>query len=185
MSGIYRFKQSVNLEQDLELASQGTNTNGYYEIKASSLEEAFEQYIELVPQLSVKVVEHNKENLNVKLGFHMSSSSSNSVRYKLVIVISLLIFRVEYSQLLTPLRDETKLEWITIINNLRLRESAPDSQQVTYSRSFYKKQSLIVPYISILESKTWIPNQNTHIYEFIGTTLPFFMIIMAILIVYR
>ena len=95
MSGIYRFKQSVNLERDLvasaehlmELASQGTNVNGYYEIRAASLEEAFEQYIELVPQLSVKVIEHNKENLNVKLGFHMASSSSNTVKYRLVVFV--------------------------------------------------------------------------------------------------
>ena len=127
----------ASAEHLLELASQGTSSNRYYEIKASSLEEAFEQYIELVPQLSVKVVEHNKEYLNVKLGFHLSSSPSNTVRYRSVIFLFPFIIREEYSQILTPLQEHSKLEWITIINNLRLRESAPDSQQLTYSRSCY------------------------------------------------
>ena len=143
MSGIYRFKQSNNLERDLiasseyllELASQGTDGNMYYEIPASSLEEAFEKYIELVPQLSVKVIEHNKENLNVMLGFHYFDSPSNTVRYKYVLLMLIITIREKYSQILSPLRYECRREWITIINNLRLRESAPDSQQITYCTS--------------------------------------------------
>lgn len=88
-SNIYLFKQSDNLARDLTenakqmlklVATQSGNT--YYQIEAESMDDALLKYVELVPQISVKVVEHDPNHLNVKLGYHQSSSPSNSIRYQ-------------------------------------------------------------------------------------------------------
>lgn len=56
--------------------------NTYYQIEAESLDDALLKYVDLVPQISVKVVEHDSNHLNVKLGYHQSTSPSNSVHYQ-------------------------------------------------------------------------------------------------------
>lgn len=52
-------------------------------------------------------------------------------------------------------------------------------------RSENNRGNDVVPFYASLDSKTWITNANESINEVISYTLPYFFIIMAILIVYR
>ena len=84
----YIIIQSTNLEKDvinkantlISLAEQQSKYYYYY-IDSQDINEVFQNYLNLVPQVSIKVNKHSKKDLDVILGFHSDTNLGTAINY--------------------------------------------------------------------------------------------------------
>ena len=78
--------------------------------------------------------------------------------------------------------------WISILNSIHHHEKATSLKNMYSSRHGEMGESFlfVAPFIvTSIQSKTWVVKTNIEIASLVQKTLPYFFIIMAVVIVYR